>query len=64
MQVRFTCPACRRTHVADVPETTIHLTCSTSHRVIRVRLTVGGDVKAAVVGQGETADAGADTEEE
>lgn len=64
MQVRFTCPACLRTHVADVPETTIHLTCATAHKAIRVRLTAGGDVKTAVVGENENvASTGAEEEE-
>jgi hypothetical protein len=63
MQVRFVCPACEHTHVADVPETTIHMTCATAHRVIRVRLTAGGDVKAAVVGQDQdAAESGGDEE--
>ncbi|GMU25083.1 MAG: hypothetical protein AMXMBFR13_51540 [Phycisphaerae bacterium] len=50
MQVRFSCPACQRTHVADIPETTIHMTCSVTARVLQLRLTAGGDVKAKVVG--------------
>lgn len=63
MQVRFTCPACERTHVADVPETTIHMTCAASHQVIRLRLTAGGDVKAAVVGRDQEAPAGVEDDE-
>lgn len=63
MQVRFTCPACHRTHVADVPEVTIHMTCATTHKVIRLRLTAGGDVKTAVVGAQDEATAAAEDEE-
>ena len=63
MQVRFTCPACKGTHIADIPETTIFMTCATSHKAIKLRLTPGGDVKSAVVGQ-ENADAGAEESDE
>ena len=49
MQVRFSCPACKNTHVADMPETTIHMTCSRTSKPLRLRLTPGGDVKSAVV---------------
>lgn len=51
MQVRFVCPACKGTHIADIPETTIHLTCSRTRKALRLRLTPGGDVKSAVVGE-------------
>lgn len=51
MQVRFQCPACKGTHVTDIPETTIHMTCARVNRVLKLRLTPGGDVKSAVVGQ-------------
>ncbi len=51
MQVRFTCPACKGTHIADIPETTIFMTCATAHKAVQLRLTPGGDVKSAVVGQ-------------
>ena len=55
MQVRFKCPACDGSHVFDMPETTIHMICGTTHRVLQLRLTAGGDVKAAVVdGEGAT----------
>jgi hypothetical protein len=50
MQVRFKCPACKGTHIADIPETTIYLTCSRSHKPLQLRLTAGGDVKSKVVG--------------
>ncbi len=49
MQVRFKCPACKGTHIADIPETTIYLTCSRTNKALRLRLTAGGDVKSAVV---------------
>ncbi len=50
MQVRFECPACHGTHVFDMPETTIHMTCAQTGQVLELRLTAGGDVKSAVVG--------------
>lgn len=54
MQVRFKCPACGGSHVFDMPETTIHMVCGTTHRTLQLRLTAGGDVKAAIVdGKGE-----------
>jgi hypothetical protein len=51
MQVRFKCPACQGTHITDIPETTIHLTCARRHTPLQLRLTAGGDVKVAIVGQ-------------
>lgn len=48
MWVRFTCPACDQTHQFDMPETTIHMTCSRTAKPIVVRLTPGGDVKAQI----------------
>ena len=51
MLVRFDCPACGASHSFDMPETTIHMTCSTTHKAIELRLTKGGDVKAAIVGE-------------
>lgn len=53
MLVRFECPACRGTHIFDMPETTIHMTCSRTHEVLQLRLTQGGDVRSNVVGNGE-----------
>lgn len=50
MLVRFDCPACKGSHSFDMPETTIHMTCSVTGEVIELRLTAGGDVKAAVLG--------------
>ena len=52
MQVRFKCPACKGTHIADIPETTIHMTCSRTNKPLQLRLTAGGDVKSKVVGDG------------
>ena len=49
MLVRFDCPACGTSHSFDMPETTIHMTCSTTHKAIELRLTKGGDVKTAIV---------------
>jgi hypothetical protein len=51
MQVRFSCPACKGTHVTDIPETTLHMTCGKTHKTLRLRLTAGGDVKTAIVGE-------------
>jgi hypothetical protein len=63
MQVRFKCPACKGTHITDIPETTIHLTCSRTNKPLELRLTPGGDVKSRIVGvNGEQADE--ETEEE
>ena len=49
MLVRFECPACKGSHVFDMPETTIHMTCSKTGKAIQVRVTSGGDVRTAVV---------------
>ncbi len=49
MLVRFECPACGTHHSFDMPETTIHMTCARTHKTLELRLTAGGDVKAAVV---------------
>ncbi len=49
MLVRFDCPACHRSHVFDMPETTIHMTCANSAKVLQLRLTKGGDVRAEIV---------------
>lgn len=49
MNVRFLCPACGGHHVLDMPETTIHMTCSASNATLRLRLGGGGDVKAEVL---------------
>ena len=57
MLVRFDCPSCGCSHSFDMPETTIHMTCSRTHEVLELRLTKGGDVRAAIVREdAETAD--------
>jgi len=35
-----------------MPETTVHMTCSRTHKVIQVRVTKGGDVKSVIVNGG------------
>jgi len=32
-----------------MPETTVHMTCSRTHKVIQLRVTKGGDVKSVIV---------------
>ena len=49
MLVRFDCPACGGSHSFDMPETTIHMTCSRTHKVLQLRLTKGGDVRSTIV---------------
>lgn len=49
MLVRFECPACKGSHIFDMPETTIHMTCAQTHEVLELRLTAGGDVKSVVL---------------
>lgn len=49
MLVRFDCPACGCSHSFDMPETTIHMTCSQTHKTLQLRLTAGGDVRSSVV---------------
>jgi len=49
MLIRFDCPACGGSHSFDMPETTIHMTCSRTHKCLQLRLTKGGDVKSAIV---------------
>jgi len=53
MQVRFTCPACKQSHVLDMPETTIHMTCSRTGKHLELKLGLGGEVKSRIVGAGE-----------
>lgn len=53
MQVRFTCPACNESHVLDMPETTVHMTCSKTGKTLEMRLVGGGEVKARVLGDKE-----------
>lgn len=57
MLVRFDCPACGQSHSFDMPETTIHMTCSRTHKALELRLTKGGDVKSAIVGEGDSSKA-------
>ena len=49
MLIRFDCPSCGKSHSFDMPETTIHMTCSTTHETIQLRLTAGGDVRSSIV---------------
>jgi len=63
MMVRFDCPACGKSHSFDMPETTIHMTCSRTHKAMRLKVTKGGDVRAAIVGEGGEAEAGDGGEE-
>jgi hypothetical protein len=51
MQVRFTCPACKQSHVLDMPETTIYMTCSQTAKALQLRLGLGGEVKATIVSE-------------
>lgn len=51
MLVRFDCPACGGSHSFDMPETTIHMTCSRTHKVLKLRVTASGDVRSAVLGE-------------
>jgi len=37
-----------------MPETTIHMTCSRTHKVVEIRVTKGGDVKSCVVGSDDS----------
>lgn len=53
MLVRFDCPACDASHSFDMPETTIHMTCSQTHKALQLRLTKGGDVRAVIVSAAE-----------
>jgi hypothetical protein len=51
-------PACKKSHVLDMPETTIHMTCSQTGKHLKLRLGLGGDVKAQIVdGSGKVAQA-------
>lgn len=64
MQVRFQCPACGGSHVFDMPETTVYMTCGRTRKTLQLRLTTGGDVRVAVVGEGAAQEAEAGAEEE
>jgi hypothetical protein len=62
MLVRFDCPACHLSHSFDMPETTISMTCSRTHKVLELRLTQGGDVRSRILdgSEGESAGESAD----
>lgn len=51
MQVRFDCPACKKSHVLDMPETTIHMTCSQTGKHLELRLGGGGEVKSRIISE-------------
>ena len=53
MQVRFDCPACKSSHVLDMPETTVHMTCSRTGKHLELRLGLGGEVKSRIVDEKE-----------
>lgn len=55
MQVRFDCPACKKSHVLDMPETTIHLTCASTGKHLELRLGGGGEVKSKIIGDNDEA---------
>lgn len=64
MQTRFKCPACKGSHVLDMPETTIHMTCSSTHRQMRLELGVGGEpVVTLLTDEGEPDTGTEETEE-
>lgn len=47
-----------------MPETVIHMTCSRTHKVMQLKLTKGGDVRATILNgaAAKTEDAAADEE--
>lgn len=63
MLVRFDCPACRGSHSFDMPETTIAMTCSRTHKVLELRLTQGGDVRTRILDGSEESPAGDSSDE-
>jgi GDP-D-mannose dehydratase len=63
MLVRFDCPACHTSHSFDMPETTISMTCSRTHKVLEVRLTQGGDVRTRILNGSGEAPGGGEAEE-
>jgi len=63
MLVRFDCPACGLSHSFDMPETTIHMTCSRTAKALELRVTKGGDVKSRIVGNGASDASGDDDDE-
>ncbi len=63
MQVRFVCPACKGSHIVDMPETTIHMTCSRTGKHLSMTLGLGGEVKARIVTDGAPAEVAAESTE-
>ncbi len=55
MQVRFQCPACNQSHVLDMPETTIHMTCSRTGKHLELRLGASGEPKARILDEDDPA---------
>ncbi len=49
MLIRFDCPACGSSHSFDMPDTVVHMTCSSTHKTLRLSLTKGGDVRGSIV---------------
>lgn len=49
MQVRFQCPACKQSHVLDMPESTIHMTCSQTGKLLELVLGISGEVKPRIL---------------
>lgn len=64
MQVRFKCPACQTSHVLDMPETTIPMTCSRTGAHLQLTLGLGGEVKARIVSDNAQAEPAAAGDEE
>lgn len=65
MQTRFLCPACKSHHVLNMPETTIHITCSKTGRHLRLDLGVGGEPQVTLLtDDGETDTAAEENEAE
>lgn len=63
MLVRFDCPACHQSHSFDMPETTISMTCSRTHKVLELRLTQGGDVRTRILDGAQSTGAAESAEE-
>lgn len=50
-------------HSFDMPETTISMTCSRTHKVLELRLTQGGDVRSRILDGSGEAEASGESEE-
>jgi hypothetical protein len=50
-------------HSFDMPETIIHMTCSRTHKVMQLKLTKGGDVRAKILNGAAAAEEKAGDEE-